>query len=152
QVSHLAGQRRSGVAVQLALELGQLLAHLGERPGAVRPVEPDRARLLLNTVGCDQRRQALRLLAEQRALIALLASLDLLPLTVGGLAVLHRGVAEHVRMAPDELGRGALEGSREVRSSTLGQELEAEHRQEAEVAELLGDVIRVARRDGLARL
>jgi len=80
---------------------------------------------------------------------ALLGLLDLLPLLVRGLAVLHDGAAVHVRVAADELVRGALERLRHADAPLLAQQLEAEDHEEAEVAQFLRGVVRVTGGDGL---
>jgi len=123
---------------QEELDLAQLLVHLGERAVAIGPVESDRGRLLLDAVGGDQGGKALGLLAQQGP-PALFLLLDLLPLPIGGVAVAHRRVAVDVRVPSDEFLGRAFDAVRKPETAALAQQLEAEDREEQQVAELLGD-------------
>ena len=161
QVADLARDRGRRVAGRASARSTSAVSSrtLASGPSASRPVEAHRGGLLLQAVGGDQRGQALGLVAEQRGglvRVALLGLLDLLPLPVGGLAVLDDGVAVDVRVAADELVGGALEAPSAMpmplRSPSSSRQ---KMHEEAEVAQLLGGVVGVTRGDrldGLDRL
>mgnify|MGYP000983252351 CR=1 FL=1 len=114
--------------------------------------------LLLQPVRGHERRKALGLLTQQGgrgAAALLLGLLDLLPLLVRGLAVLHDGVAVHVRVPADELLHGAFVAFGHAEPGAFAEQLETEEDEEAQVAEFLGGEVGVAggdRVDGFHRL
>ena len=106
--------RARSAGPKLGLDLRQLLAHLGCRPGGVGPVETHRGRALLQPVGLEQRRQGRRD-PGKRAAAALLA-LDPFPR-------LRVTQVEQVRVAPAHLplepGRRRRPARNSPRSSAI---------------------------------
>ena len=79
------------VALQFNLQFCQLLTHLSPYILAILPVETHMARLVLNAVSLDERRQRSRHTSQHRLVATLLFLLNLLPVVEHLLHILHLG-------------------------------------------------------------
>ncbi len=83
---------------------------------------------------------------------SLLLGLDALPVHEHLVGTGDRDVAEHVRVAPDELGDDPLGHVVDVPPSLVGRHLRVEHDLEQEVAELVAEAVVVVAVDGVEDL
>ena len=125
---------------RLGRQLAQLLLDLGERPGRVGPVESDRGSLALDLGRVQQRRQRRRD-PVHHALPLLLGFLDLLPVGHDLTSGRRVDIAEHVRVAVDQLvvDPAGHVGQREP--ALLGRQRRVEVDLEQQVAQLLFQMV-----------
>ena len=135
--------RRAAGALELGVELAELLAHLRERAVEVGPVEPDGGRAALHLARVEQPGQRLGHVVED-ARAALLLGLDRLPALAHPAGRVGHRVAEDVRMAADELRVHGAGDRLEVAVPLLLEQQREEVRLEEKVAELVEQLRRVA--------
>jgi hypothetical protein len=139
------------VAGGLLLELAQLVLQVGERAREVRVLEADSLRALLDLARVKHPGQPFGDVVED-ALAALLLDLDPLPFRADTIGGFRLDVAEHVGMPPHELLVHAACHLREVACSSLLEQQREEVDLEEEVAELVEQLLVVARERGVRDL
>src|SRR5262245_40349453 len=165
QIAHLGAGSRAAARGDLGLDLVRLFADLGEHGQGIVPIEADFAGLGLQLErareggepdGDAGKRPGLAAAPRGflRALPFLLTllRLDALPQSLDRLRREPARVAEHVRMAPDELLGQGLHDVAEVESALLLRHPGVEYDLEQEVAQLVTQVLEVAPHNGVGNL
>jgi hypothetical protein len=151
QIAQFGRAALRGSAVELGLQLGQLVFEVGERAGEIGVLEPHSRRPPLHLPGAQERRQRIGDVVEH-AFAPLLLALDLFPVRPHAPRRLGLDVAEHVRVAPHELLVDQAGSLLEVALAALLEQEREEVDLEEEIAELVEQLRRVAREGGVGDL
>jgi len=136
---------------QLGPKLLDLVREVSEGARGVRVLEPDASGPSLHLLRVDERGQRLGHVVEH-ALASFLLRLELLPALFDRPGRRRLGLGEDVRMAADELLANRPRDGGEVARASLLEEEGQEDRLEEEVAELVQELLVVARERGVSDL